>query len=90
MLNKCEHQLYRRPINYNSECVPAAFKFSTTWNQIEYDVLRTLNLHKAEFDANYKNDGQLVVNGSDIVKQFKPSIITQQRQLRLMSLTYMS
>ena len=64
------------PINYNSECVPAAFKFSTTWNQIEYDVLRTLNLHKAEFDANYKNDGQLVVNGSDIVKQFKPSTIT--------------
>lgn len=64
------------PINYNSECVPAAFKFSTTWNQIEYDVLRTLNLHKEEFDKNYKNNGQLVINGNDVVKQFKPSTIT--------------
>ena len=65
-----------KPINYNSECVPAKFVLSTTWNQIEYDVLRKLNLHKAEFDANYENNGQLVVDNGE-VDQFDPATINQ-------------
>ena len=63
------------PINYNSECAPANYVISTTWNQIEYDVLRKLNLHKADFDANYDRNGQLVINGEDVVKQYKPATI---------------
>jgi len=63
------------PINYNSECKPADYTFSTTWNQIEYDVLRKLNIHKAEFDENYDRNGQLVINTTGDVKQYNPATI---------------
>ena len=62
-------------IEYKSECVPADFKFSTTWNVIEYDVLRTLHTTKAEFDANYDRNGQLVIDGLGDVQQYNASTV---------------
>jgi len=47
------------PIVYNSECeYKPAYGFTTTWYQIEYDVLRMLKISKAEFEKYYT--GQLV------------------------------
>lgn len=48
-------------IKFNYGCNSADYTFTTTWNQIEYDVLRKLGMHKEEFDANYERDGQLVI-----------------------------
>lgn len=60
------------PINYKSECVPADFTFSTTWNVVEYDILRKLGMTKDEFDSNYKNSGRLVVcTATGHVEQYK-------------------
>ncbi len=63
------------PYVYNSDCVPAEYKLTTTWNQIEYDVLQLTGLNKKAFDENYENDGHLVVNGQDVVKQFNVATV---------------
>ena len=62
-------------IEYKSECVPADFRFSTTWNVIEYDVLRMLGTTKAEFDANYDRNGQLVIDALGDVQQYSATSV---------------
>ena len=63
------------PINYKSECKPADWTLTTTWNQIEYDVLRKLGTTKDEFDANYDRNGQLVINNAGDVMQYDVTTI---------------
>ena len=60
---------------YYDDCNPANYVFSTTWNEIEYDIFQLTGLHKKDFDANYENDGKLVVNGYDVVAQFDPATV---------------
>ena len=56
------------PIVYNSECeYKPAYGFTTTWYQIEYDVLRMLQIPKEEFEKYYT--GQLVECNSGEDKQ---------------------
>lgn len=68
------------PIKFNYDCNPADFSLTTTWNQIEYDILRMLGMHKEEFDVNYERDGQLVIYETGTyagdVAQYKTSTVS--------------
>ena len=59
------------PIVYNSECeYKPAYGLTTTWYQIEYDVLRMLQISKEEFEKYYT--GQLVeCNSGEDAQQYK-------------------
>lgn len=61
-------------IEYASTCTAEPFSLEKYWNNIEYDILKTLldnySMSKEEFDAVYENDGHLVTK-SDAVAQFE-------------------
>ncbi len=65
------------PLTYNSDCTTGDYVFKTTWNQIEYDVLSLVKLHKEEFDANYQQDGILITEGG-VVKQYSAADVMKK------------
>lgn len=63
-----------KDIAYASTCTADPFNLEKYWNNIEYDILKTIlkdySMSKEEFDAVYENDGHLVTKG-DAVAQFE-------------------
>lgn len=63
-----------KDVDYYSTCNHAGFELEKYWNNIEYDVLKTLmdnySMKEEEFQTVYANAGHLVTNATNEVAQY--------------------